>query len=273
MQLSPTAYTFAFAAAVCLVCSILVSTAAVGLRDIQERNRLLDRRQNVLAAAGLIEPGERPPAREVDAMFEERIEAMAVDMVTGENLPEIEAADYDAAAMRRDPEQHRAVPRNPAGVSRIPDYMVVYYVYDEDGVEDGERESLVLPIEGDGLWSTLYGYIAMEMDMQTVRGITFYAHEETPGLGGEVDDPDWQANWEGREIYDENWEPTLEVVQGEDVGPPEEEPHRVDGLSGATITARGVHNMIHFWMGDEGFGPLLKRLREEQGEIDDAQAA
>jgi len=157
-------------------------------------------------------------------------------------------------------------------VSRIPNHVIIYYIYDEDGVEEGEREFVVFPIEGEGLWSTLYGYISLETDMQTVRGITFYDHEETPGLGGEVDDPDWQARWEGRQVFDEDWQPVLEVVQN-DVGPPEEEPHRVDGLSGATITVRGVHNMIRFWMGEEGLGPVLDRLREKEGVIDDAQAA
>ncbi len=269
MQLSPTAYTFTFAAGVCLVCSILVSTAAVGLRDMQERNRLLNRRQNVLAAAGLIEPGERPMAEEVDVIFDERIVEMAVDMTTGEELPDVDPADYDREAMLRDSDQHRRVSRNPAGVSRIPDHVIIYYVFDEDGVDDGEREFIVFPIEGDGLWSTLYGYLALEADIQTVRGITFHDHEETPGLGGEVDNPSWQARWEGRKVFDEDWEPILEVTQS-DVGPPEEDPHRVDGLSGATITARGVHNMIRFWMGDEGFGPVLERLREEEGVIDDA---
>jgi Na+-transporting NADH:ubiquinone oxidoreductase subunit C len=120
---------------------------------------------------------------------------------------------------------------------------------------------IVLPIEGYGLWSTLYGFLAVEADTTTVRGITYYQHGETPGLGGEVDNPAWRAAWIGRKAFDQDFEPAIQVIKGQ-AGRPEQDPHHVDGLTGATITSRGVTNMMRFWLGPDGFGPYLARFRE-----------
>ena len=269
MPLNPTQYTFAFAGAVCLVCSVIVSSAAVGLRERQEANRLHDRRTNVLIAAGLVDIGARPSAEEVEAIFDERISPMVIDLKAGEELPDVDPDTFDPRAARRDPEMSESAPDNRAGIRRLPHRELVYYVYDENG-ED--IDLIVFPIQGDGLWSTLYGYIAVDSDTRTVRGLTYYEHGETPGLGGEVDNPRWQALWEGRKIYDEDWEPAVTVIKGS-AGPPDENPHEVDGLAGATITGRGVQYMLRFWFGEHGFGPFLENLREDMGVANDAQAA
>jgi Na+-transporting NADH:ubiquinone oxidoreductase subunit C len=127
-------------------------------------------------------------------------------------------------------------------------------------VKDGELEALIVPISGQGLWSTLYGYIALAPDTNTIRGITFYQHAETPGLGGEVDNPRWKALWVGRKAFDKNGRPAITVKKGR-AGPADTDPYNVDGLSGATITSRGVGNLVRFWLGDDGFGPYLKTQR------------
>jgi Na+-transporting NADH:ubiquinone oxidoreductase subunit C len=129
-------------------------------------------------------------------------------------------------------------------------------------VEGDELKAIILPIEGKGLWSTLYGYLALAPDANTVVGITFYDHGETPGLGGEVDNPRWQALWPNRKAYDARGNAALRVKKGR-AGPPEEDPHQVDGLSGATITSRGVTALIQFWLGDDGFGPYLASHRAQ----------
>jgi Na+-transporting NADH:ubiquinone oxidoreductase subunit C len=118
-----------------------------------------------------------------------------------------------------------------------------------------------LPVEGYALWSTLYGFLALDVDTKTVRGLTYYQHGETPGLGGEVDNPAWKALWPGRIAYDEQWLPTIRVIKGK-AGSASEDPHQVDGLSGATLTSRGVTNMLQFWLGENGFGPYLAKFRE-----------
>ena len=142
-------------------------------------------------------------------------------------------------------------------MTRLPEKALVY-----QRVEDGAVRSIILPIEGKGLWSTLYGFLALAPDTTTIEGITFYEHGETPGLGGEVDNPSWKALWPGRKAYDENWRPAIEVMKGT-AGPVDEDPYRVDGLSGSTLTARGVTNLVQFWLGDNGFEPYLEKLRAE----------
>ena len=248
-------YTVLFAGALCIVCSVIVSASAVGLRERQERNQLIDQQKKVLAVVGLIEPGDRPSGAEVTRLFGERLLARVVSLETGGYVEDVDALGYDQRGAARDPETSRPAPDNPARVRRVPDLARIYLYSEGD-----ELEAIVLPIEGMGLWSTLYGYVALEADARTIRGLTFYEHGETAGLGGEVDNPRWKALWPGRLAFDEEWRPKIRVVKGA-AGPVEDDPYRVDGLSGATLTCNGVTNALHFWLGDAGFGPFLERYR------------
>jgi Na+-transporting NADH:ubiquinone oxidoreductase subunit C len=257
MRQDSNAYIIGFATAVCLVCSIVVSTAAVALRDRQARNKVLDRQTKVLVVAGVLEEGQSASAEEIEALFEENIETRVVDLETGEYDDSIDAAAYDQRKAAKDPASSSVAPANNAGVARLPDRALVYR-----RISGEQVQSLILPIEGKGLWSTLYGFIALAPDTTTIRGITFYEHGETPGLGGEVDNPSWKALWVGRQAYDENWRPAIEVVKGA-AGPVAEDPYRVDGLSGSTLTSRGVTNLVQFWLGENGFEPYLEKLRGE----------
>ena len=258
MQRSPL-YTILFATAVCIVCAIVVSTAAVSLKERQEINAALEKQRNVLEAAGLREPKEKLDAEEVARRFE-NIEMEVIDIATGEPAPDINPATFDQARAAKDSATSTLAPPNPSLVKRIPNHALVYKVLDESG----NVEAVVLPIEGYGLWKTLYGFIAIEDDLNTVRGITFYEHGETPGLGGEVDNPRWKSRWVGRTIFGDDGEPKIEVIKGF-APPPAEAPYKVDGLSGATLTARGVTNLVHFWLSDTGFGPYLDNLAQQQG--------
>jgi Na+-transporting NADH:ubiquinone oxidoreductase subunit C len=140
----------------------------------------------------------------------------------------------------------------------VPENILVDEVRDDSGA----LEMVILPIWGKGLWSTLYGFLALDSDLRTISGITFYDHKETPGLGGEVDNPRWKSLWRGRQAFDETGEVAIEVIKGR-AGPPDEDPYLVDGLTGATITSRGVGNFVQFWLGEAGYGPYLDRLRGE----------
>jgi Na+-transporting NADH:ubiquinone oxidoreductase subunit C len=166
---------------------------------------------------------------------------------------------YDQRKATKDPSLSTAAPANNAGLTRVPAKAVVY-----QRVENDEIQSLILPIEGKGLWSTLYGFIALAPDTTTIQGITFYEHGETPGLGGEVDNPSWKALWVGRKAYDGDFEPAIEVIKGV-AGSASEDPYRVDGLSGSTLTSRGVTNLVQFWLGENGFDPYLEGLRNQGG--------
>lgn len=250
-----TGYIVGFAAVVCLICSLFVAGAAVSLKPLQQANVVLDRQKKVLTVAGLIEEGASPPAEEVAAIFEKKIEPRVVDLDTGEVVPEIDATTFDQQAAMSDPERSDPAPTNAAQVRRVPHHGLVFEVRDR-----GELQSLIFPIEGKGLWSTLYGYIALAPDARTVVGITFYDHGETPGLGGEVDNPDWKQKWADRKVFNERWQPVIAVKKGI-AGSPSEDPYQVDGLSGATITSRGVTELVRFWMGENGFGPYLERYR------------
>jgi Na+-transporting NADH:ubiquinone oxidoreductase subunit C len=246
-----------FTTVLCIVFSVLVSAVAVALHDRQVENQRLDRIQNVLGVAGLKEPGESLSRAELTARFEGGLEGRVVELATGDYVEGVDALSFDQRKASKDPERSRPAPTNKAKVRRIPDQAVVYVI------TDGEKVSgIVLPIEGSGLWSTLYGFLALDADARTVKGITFYQHGETPGLGGEVDNPSWKAKWPGRLAFDDSWEPALRVKKGE-AGKPETDPYQVDGLSGASITSNGVTNMIRFWLGENGFGPFLARYRSK----------
>ena len=252
-------YIVLFAAAVCGVCSIFVATAAVSLKDRQELNAKLDVQKKVLQLVGLMESGESLSAEEIQQRYADNIEARVVDLSTGNYVEDIDASTYDQRAAAADPDQSREAPPNLAKVRRVPENALVYQVKD-----DGKVRSLILPIQGKGLWSTLYGYLALEADSRTVEGITFYEHAETPGLGGEVDNPRWKSLWKGRKAFDDQWQVALQVKKGS-AGTPEDDPYQVDGLSGATITSRGVTGAIEFWLGREGYGSYLEKYRSERG--------
>ncbi len=256
-----TRYTIGFAAAVCVVCALLVAASAVGLRARQESNQLVYRQKNVLLAAGLLQPGEDFTDPQLFAVFERHIRVRLVELATGELLPEdrLDAKSYDQRKVRNDPALSHAAPPNAAQVSRVPNYGTVYLVI--DAAKQNRIEQLVIPVEGVGMWGTMYGFLAIDRDTTTIRGLTYYDQKETPGLGGEAGNPKWQALWRGRKVYDENWEPRIVVIKGQ-AGPPAQDPHRVDGLSGATITSNGITRMMAFWLGRDGYGAFLRKFRE-----------
>jgi Na+-transporting NADH:ubiquinone oxidoreductase subunit C len=253
MQRSPL-YTILFATAVCVVCAVVVSSAAVSLKERQDINSALEKQRNVLIAAGLLGDEEKVSPEEIENRFA-TIRGVVIDLETGEEAPDIDPETFDQKKEATNTATSRIAPVNTALVKRLPDHALVYLVQDDGG----EIDMIILPVEGYGLWSTLYGFLALDADLETVRGITFYEHKETAGLGGEVDNPGWKAKWEGRKAFDEDGLPTIEVIKGP-AGAPVEDPYRVDGLSGATLTARGVTNLVRFWLGENGFGPLLEKL-------------
>lgn len=250
-------YIVLFSAAVCVACALFVSSSAVTLRDMQDENKALFKQKNVLEAAGLIEPGAEVSTEQVEGLMT-RVRPLLIDLATGEIVEDADAANFDQQKAKKDPARSSRAPSNNANIKRVPDQAQIFEVLGENG----DVEMVVLPIEGYGLWSTLLGFIALDRDLQTVRGLTYYDHKETPGLGGEVDNPSWKSLWPGRKVFGDEGDVDLEVIKGA-AGPPAEDPYRVDGLAGATITARGVSNMIRFWLGENGFGPFLDRYSAE----------
>lgn len=236
----------------CLVCSVVVSTASIVLRPLQEANRALDRRINILDVAGLLQPGA-----DVDALFE-RVETRVVDLASGEFSDAVDPRLYDQRRAARDPElgEELAADRDPANIGRRARLATVYLLREGDDIA-----RVILPVHGYGLWSTLYGFLALEGDLNTVVGLRFYEHAETPGLGAEVDNPLWRRKWEGKMVYGDDGMPRIEVVKGSvDPASPDAR-HQVDGLAGSTLTGRGVTNLLRYWLGENGFGRFIARLK------------
>lgn len=251
------AKTLTVATLLCLVCSILVSLSAIGLRERQKENKALDEKKNLLLVAGLLDSDD--VSREEILKAYEAVETRVIDFERGDFTTHIDPETYDQERASRNPsENHTIDPEEDlAGIKTRARYGKIYIV------REGEEISLiVIPVKGKGLWSTLYGLLALGPDANTVSGIGFYAHGETPGLGGEIDNPSWQALWKGKKIYDPEGHPVVRVIKGQ-VNPDNPESiHQIDGLTGATVTSTGVENLINYWHEEDQYGTFLAKLRE-----------
>lgn len=241
----------------CLVCSILVSAAAVILKPMQEANKAFDKKRNILEIAGLMEEG-----KSVDELYKQ-IEARVIDTTTGEYVADIDPQTYDQRKAASDPKQFISLKKENdiAGIKRRAKYTSVYLVKDQND----QVKSVILPVHGYGLWSTLYGFLALESDAKTVVGLGFYEHAETPGLGGEVDNPNWRQKWVGKQVYNDAGEVIIKVIKGAVTDTTPNAESKVDGLSGATLTSRGVDNMLHYWLGKQGYDKYLDKFRTAKG--------
>lgn len=204
--------TLVVAVSLSLVCSILVASAAVMLKPVQQRNQELYRQRIILEVAGLMH------------------------------------ANADVATLFADIQSEQV---NLADGSTAEVYRVT---------ADGRLQQVILPISGAGLWSTMYGYLSVAPDGNTIQGIRFYEHGETPGLGDQIDKDSWRAGWVGKLISSENQETRIEVVRGFVDSSSSASDFQVDGLAGATLTGNGVTRLVREWTGDGGFGPYLARL-------------
>ncbi|KRU22002.1 Na(+)-translocating NADH-quinone reductase subunit C [Psychrobacter piscatorii] len=261
---SNNAKTISVALMLCLVCSVLVSAAAVGLKPAQVENARLDRNKNILVAADMYD-AESDTADDVAERFKD-FDVKIIDLNKGNYLDDDELKTagipdrnaYDASQATKNQALSEDLGDNdPAGIGRKPKYAKVYVKEDDAG----KPELIVLPIQGYGLWGTIYGFLTLESDMNTIKGISFYEHKETPGLGARIEEPEWRAKWNGVHSYDDSGEVATGVTKA---GNSKE--NWVDGISGATLTSRGVSNMIQFWLGEQGYKPYLDMLREQSGQ-------
>ena len=247
-----TVKTLVVAFSLSIVCAIFVSTAAVVLQPAQEINKTLDRKRNILAAAGMLEEG-----KSVEEQFSQ-VSTRLVDLRTGKFVEDMDPQSYDQRKAAKDPKasSNLSDEEDIANIGRRENYSLVYVVEDSAG----ELEKIILPVRGYGLWSTMYGFIALEQDINTVAGLGFYEHGETPGLGGEVDNPRWKGMWPGKQVYRDG-DVELGLIKGSVDPDSDNAAWQVDGLAGATLTSRGVTNLVHFWLGENGFEPFLNNLQ------------
>lgn len=221
-----------FAAVLCLVISILLTTASTGLQQFQERNMLIDQHTNILKSVGLLQEDRQYPAEEIERLYRQYIRRIYVDPA-GRLLPA--AAD---------------------GEQDLP-----LYVYQKDG----RVESYIVPINSRGLWGRIHGYLALEEDGSTIAGFTVYKHAETPGLGGEIEKEWFQKNWVGKKIVNREGDfVSIGIAKGDvdKLVPPEKQANYVDGISGATLTGKYLSAGIRDTLQD--YEPVSVRFRRNE---------
>ena len=247
--------TLIVAVSLCLVCSALISFSAVELRDLQEANKTLDKQNKILSAAGLLKDGS-----DVSELFKS-IDSKIVNLETGKFDFAINVLDYDEGSFSRNPETsiELSSDKDIALLKRRENFQTVYLHY-----ENEDLNAIILPVRGYGLWGTMKGYLALRPDFKTIIGLEFFDHKETPGLGGEIDNPKWKAIWKGKEVFSNSGEVVISVIKGSVDKSSNQSKYQVDGLSGATITSNGVTNLLSFWLGDMGYGPLIENIKSSE---------
>ncbi len=264
--------TFKVAILLCLVCSLLVSATAIGLMEIQKTNVALDKKKNILTVAGYTpEEVKKMSKKDIEEIFKGENESIqildiVVDLETGLEVSNDDLKEKTGFDSVVDFDQEKIVKQEGLGseieggvnigLRKRENYSHVYVVKDK---KKDLITRYVFPVKGKGLWSTLMGYIAVDASFKQIEGLTFYSHKETPGLGGEVDNPKWKKLWEGRMLFSEDGQVANDyVVKG---SPDESNRNAVAGLSGATITSKGVSNLVRYWMGEEGFGKFISEVQ------------
>ena len=235
----------------CLLCSAIISFIAIQLRSVQENNVVLDMQKKIVSSAGL----DEVYGSVENAMS--NIKTLIIDLDRGE-IVDINPDTYELSKELREDGKYKflSAEEDVASIKKREKYSKIYIEYKDD-----EINTLILPVRGYGLWGTMKGYLALESDFKTIIGLEFFDHKETPGLGGEIDNPKWKAIWKGKEIYSDSGDVLISVIKGSVDKSSEEAKYQVDGLSGATITSNGVTNLLSFWLGEMGYGPLINEMK------------
>jgi len=272
----------------CLICSSIVSGVAISLRPLQAKNAQLMQTSEILKVAGIDMHG-----KDIDSLFAEHIVVKVVDLRSGDYAEDIDHTNFDERIAARTENTSSKLNHSDdiAQIKRRTNFARVYLIYDRYK----HVETIILPVHGYGLWSIMYGYIGLSIKTDTIKGLTFYEHNETAGLGSEISNPNWLAQFKGKRVFDDNGQPiiqpskTAHSVLMADIAAQaarkskddntttattaaskesaDEKPQIVqstfDAISGATLTTNGVNNLLHFWLSDLGFGPYLARLRQQ----------
>lgn len=255
MRRESNVYTIFFALLIAAVFSLLLSVISESLDEKQRLQLEADIKYNILIATGLREcPLDQREAMEhrtqkecVDAQccFDRYIESLAVDYQgTPVDMKKIEKPPFRISLekQKKRPREERVLP-----------------VFKR--VEEGKVVAYCVPVVGKGLWSTIYGYIALKPDMNTVHGIAFYKQGETPGLGAEIQSKWFQDNFKGKKIRDEQGNlVSIEVVKGKLQPGMKNREHKVDGISGATLTGNGVTQLLEASL--KIYEPYFQKVRK-----------
>ena len=258
MSNDSTGKTLTVASSLCIACSILVSAAAVILRPVQVQNKRLDVKKNLLLSAGLLTSSKVTP-KEINEAFS-KVEMKLINLDTGEEVTDVDKNSFDLEKADKDPSLSINIDSQ-EDIARIKTRSKIRPVY---LVKNGSAiDQIIIPFHGKGLWSTMYGFLSLAPDTRTVKGIGFYQHGETPGLGGEIENKKWQASWVGKKVLSENYAPSIDVIKGTVDTSLKGANSMIDGLSGATLTSNGVEASVNYWVSNNGYGKFLAKFRGE----------
>ena len=252
--------TFTVIGLLCFVCSVLVCLTVVVLKPLQEKEINVDRMKSVLEAAGIDYEGE-----DITTLFNDKVKARLLDLDRNVLLSDAEvekvvgssdAGAYNFVSEAKLPGKNTVIEsgKDSAGIKTHAKYMPVYFV-----VENGATTKVVLPFYGQGLWSTMYGYLAVNANGTTIEGLKYYSQGETAGLGAEVANPAYTAKWKNKKLYDENSAYQFAVKKNAD----KNSEYMVDAISGATLTSDGVNNSVKYWFEDV-YAPFLQQLKNKE---------
>jgi Na+-transporting NADH:ubiquinone oxidoreductase subunit C len=247
--------------ATALVCSVLVTVTAVTLQPIQRAYQDLERIRFIVRISGVAEGVDEMSELEVIGAFQD-LDARIVDLDQGIFDTSFNPDTFDTRNLAADPRFSVAIPaeQDVARLGRRSRLVTVYLVRD-----DADLQRMILPVYGQGMWSTIYGFLAIESDLNTIADITFYEQGETPGIGDLILRPDWQARWRGRKLYDEQNTLRFNIARGVVRADGLEAVYTVDGLTGATVTTDGVRDLVRYWFGPHGYAMFLSSFATAGG--------
>ncbi|WP_276365863.1 NADH:ubiquinone reductase (Na(+)-transporting) subunit C [Chryseolinea sp. H1M3-3] len=230
-------YIVIYAAVLTIVCGGLLAMAAEGLKEKQQFNVALEQKKNILSTVINIEEGQ-----DVNRLYEQRVKQFVVDF-NGDVRSDVKPQDVNLSVEYKKPAKDRLLP--------------VYEFVNES--DSSKVDNVVLPVYGYGLWNDIWGFVALESDMNTIKGVKFDHKGETPGLGARIEsDPELQARYQGKSIYEGDKLVSVTMMKGEG-NDYSDDKHKVDGMSGATLTAKGVNNMLSDYL--QSYERYLKKKK------------
>ena len=247
---------FLISAVVAVGCSLMVTAAVTYFRPMQAAYAALERNRILVEAAALTDDAGSLSDREVAALFR-RLQVRVVDLRSGELTDAVDPLSYDFDAAGASADGSVPIPKasDIASIARLPHFMPVYFRGSPDA-----PERIVLPVYGQGMWSTIRAFVALGPDGNIIEALIIEGHAETPGIGDRIEDRAWLAGWEGKPVFDERGVAIRLAKPGAAAGP-----NQIDSITGATITAEALVTLVQFWLGENGYGPLLENLRKEAG--------
>jgi Na+-transporting NADH:ubiquinone oxidoreductase subunit C len=230
-------YIILYSAALTIVCGGLLALASEGLKDRQQANIELEQKQNILSCVIALKEGD-----DINQLYKDKVRAFVMD-AKGQPIPGVSPKDINVEAEYKKPAADRRLP-------------VYEFRNDQD---TAKLEYVVFPVFGRGLWDNIWGFVALKSDFNTIQGIRFQHKAETPGLGARIAESEIQDRFKDKQIYDGDKLVSVTMMKGEG-NDYSQDVHKVDGMSGATLTGKGVNNMLKDYL--SSYENYIKKVKQ-----------